>query len=46
MKGMRVCHFSNFCRSEDEIINDRGRKLVSFCEILKLEILNGNREGD
>jgi hypothetical protein len=33
-------------RSEDKIINDEGRKLLNFCEILKLEILNGNREGD
>jgi hypothetical protein len=38
--------FSNFHRSEDKIINDKGRKLVNFCEILKLEILNGKREGD
>jgi hypothetical protein len=36
---------SNSCRSEDKIINDEGRKLVNFCEILKLEILNGNRKG-
>jgi hypothetical protein len=33
-------------RSEDKTINDKGRKLVNFCEILKLEIFNGNREGD
>jgi exonuclease III len=33
-------------RGEDKIINDEGRKLVNFCEILKLEILNGNREAD
>jgi hypothetical protein len=33
-------------RSEDKVINDEGRKLVNFCEILKLEILNGNTEGD
>jgi hypothetical protein len=39
--------FSNFRRrSEEKIINDEGRKLVNFCEILKLEILNGNREGN
>jgi hypothetical protein len=37
---------SNFRRSEDKIINDEGKKLVNFCEILKLEILNGNRVGD
>jgi hypothetical protein len=33
-------------RSEDEVINDEGRKLVNFCEILKQEIWNGNRGGD
>jgi hypothetical protein len=33
-------------RSEDKVINDEGRTLVNFCEILKLEILNGSREGD
>jgi hypothetical protein len=38
--------FSNFRRSEDKMINDEARKLVNFCEILKLEILNGNRVGD
>jgi hypothetical protein len=39
--------FSNFRRrSEDKMINDKGRKLVNFCEILKLKILNGNRAGD
>jgi hypothetical protein len=38
---------SNSCRrSEDKVINNEGRKLVKFCEILKLVILNGNREGD
>jgi hypothetical protein len=31
--------------SEDKVINDEGRKLVNFCEILKLKILNGNGEG-
>jgi hypothetical protein len=39
--------FSNFCRrNEDKTINDEGGKLVNFCEILKLEILNGNGIGD
>jgi hypothetical protein len=33
---------SNSCgRSEGKVINDDGKKLVNFCEILKLEILNG-----
>jgi hypothetical protein len=33
-------------RSKDKVLNDDGRKLISFCETLNLEILNGNREGD
>jgi hypothetical protein len=33
-------------RSEDKVTNEEGRKLISFCEILNLEILNGSREGD
>jgi hypothetical protein len=33
-------------RSEDKEVNEEGRKLISFCEILNLEILNGSREGD
>jgi hypothetical protein len=33
-------------RSEDKVLNDEGRKLISFCEILNLEILNGDIEGD
>jgi hypothetical protein len=33
-------------RSKDKVLNDEGRKLISFCETLNLEILNGNREGD
>jgi hypothetical protein len=37
--------FNSCRRSEDKVINDEGRKLVNFCEILKQEILNGNREG-
>jgi hypothetical protein len=32
-------------RSEDKVVNEEGRKLISFCEILNLEILNGSREG-
>jgi hypothetical protein len=32
--------------SEDKEVNEEGRKLISFCEILNLEILNGSREGD
>jgi hypothetical protein len=33
-------------RSEDKVVNEEGRKLISFCEILNLEILNGSRVGD
>jgi nitrous oxide reductase accessory protein NosL len=33
-------------RSEDKVMNDEEGKLVHFCEIPKLEILNGNTEGD
>jgi hypothetical protein len=33
--------FSGSSRGSEE-----GRKLISFCETLNLEILNGNREGD
>jgi hypothetical protein len=33
-------------RSEDKVVNEEGRKLISFCEILNLEILNGSIEGD
>jgi hypothetical protein len=33
-------------RSEVKVVNEEGRKLISFCEILNLEILNGSREGD
>jgi hypothetical protein len=33
-------------RSEDKVVNEEGRKLISFCEILNLEVLNGSREGD
>jgi hypothetical protein len=28
------------------VVNEQDRKLISFCEILNLEILNGSREGD
>jgi hypothetical protein len=33
-------------KSKDKVINDEGRKLISFCETLNFEILNGSREGD
>jgi hypothetical protein len=33
-------------RSEDKVVNEEGRELISFCEILILEILNSSREGD
>jgi hypothetical protein len=33
-------------RSEDKVVNEESRKLISFCEIVSLKILNGNREGD
>jgi hypothetical protein len=33
-------------RSEDKKVNEEGRKLISFREILNLEILNGSRESD
>jgi hypothetical protein len=33
-------------RSENKVVNEEGRKLISFCEALNLEILNGSREGD
>jgi hypothetical protein len=38
--------FAVSSRSEDKVVNEEGRKLISFCEILNLEILNGSREGD
>jgi hypothetical protein len=33
-------------RSEDKEVNEEGRKLISFCGIRNLKILNGNRDGD
>jgi hypothetical protein len=33
-------------RSGDKVVSGEGRKLISFCGILNLEILNGSREGD
>jgi hypothetical protein len=38
--------FSGSSRSEDKVVNEEGRKLISFCETLNLEVLNGSREGD
>jgi hypothetical protein len=38
--------FSGCSRSKDKVVNEEGRKLISFCETLNLEILNGSREGD
>jgi hypothetical protein len=41
---------NSWCRSDkrsvDKVLNDEGRKPISFCETLNLEILNGNREED
>jgi hypothetical protein len=28
------------------VVNEAGRKLVSFCKTLNLEMVNGRREGD
>jgi hypothetical protein len=28
------------------VVNEESRKFISFCEILNLQILNGNRQGD
>jgi hypothetical protein len=33
-------------RSEDEVVNEESRKLISFCETLNLKILNGSTEGN
>jgi hypothetical protein len=38
--------FAVSSRSKDKVVNEEGRKMTSFCEILNLEILNGSREGD
>jgi hypothetical protein len=32
-------------RSEVKVVNEEGRNLISFCETLNLETLNGNRRG-
>jgi hypothetical protein len=35
--------FAVSSRSEDKVVNEEGRKLISFYKILNLEILNGSR---